>query len=692
MAEIAKAYVQIIPSTEGIEGSLEKALGGEANKAGNNAGKKAGGAFSSAMGAAAKVGVAAVGAASTAAAGFVKSAVDGYGEYQQLVGGVETLFGTGGATLDQYAASVNKSASEVAEEYTRLQDAQNKVLDNASNAFATAGMSANDYMETVTSFSASLLQSVEGDTVKAADIADMAIIDMSDNANKMGTSMESIQNAYQGFAKQNYTMLDNLKLGYGGTKSEMERLLEDAGRLSGIEYNIDSLSDVYEAIHVVQQEMGIAGTTGKEAASTIQGSMSSVMAAWSNLTTGMATEGADIDKLINDFVSNLGTFAENMLPTIETALSGLAGVVSKLAPIIAQELPKLIETALPGLLSAGVEVIKALAQGILDSLPTLMPTVVEVILQLGQMLIEMAPQLIEAAAEIILQLAMGLAQALPTLIPTIVEVILTIQEYLVDNIDLLVDAAIELMKGLGIGFIKAIPILVEKIPIIISKLISAIVENGPRLLSAGKELIMNIATGLVVARELLLIKMRSIMSDLKQAVIEKIKDFVSAGAEIINGIKQGIVDAWDDFKDWFNEKIGGLVDGIKDFLKIGSPSKVFANEVGRWIPAGIAEGIENGMGVLDSAMDDMNDHLMGGAYSASATLSASMDSARMYNSAPMAADNNNSVLDLLATYLPLIASGENMNITLEGDANRLFRVMQAKAENYQRTTGQNAFA
>lgn len=245
-----------------------------------------------------------------------KAAVEAYADYEQLVGGVETLFGAGGKSLGEYAESVGKTVGEVYDEYHALLDAQDTVMKNAANAYKTAGMSANEYMETVTSFSASLLQSLGGDTQKAAEVADMALIDMADNANKMGSSMESIQNAYQGFAKQNYTMLDNLKLGYGGTKTEMERLLADAEALTGMHYDISNLSDVYAAIHAIQTEMGITGTTAKEASDTISGSIASMKAAWQNFLTGLADPDADLDQLTDNLTETVIQVAKNLLPVI----------------------------------------------------------------------------------------------------------------------------------------------------------------------------------------------------------------------------------------------------------------------------------------------------------------------------------------------------------------------------------------
>lgn len=298
---------------------------------------KISGAFEKVGSAAVKLGkVAAVGLATavTAVTALTASALSGYADYEQLVGGVETLFGAGGKSIEEYAESVGKTVSEIEAEYDSLMSAQETVLDNANQAYKTAGMSANEYMETVTSFSASLIKSLDGDTTAAAEKANKAIVDMSDNANKMGSSMESIQNAYQGFAKQNYTMLDNLKLGYGGTKEEMARLLADAQAISGIEYDISSYADVVDAIHVIQEEMGIAGTTAKEASSTISGSISSMKAAWSNLVAGLGNEQADLNALIDAFFSSVLTAANNVIPRIQIILEGIGRAIIAAAPVL----------------------------------------------------------------------------------------------------------------------------------------------------------------------------------------------------------------------------------------------------------------------------------------------------------------------------------------------------------------------
>lgn len=281
-------------------------------------------------------------AAATAMVAITKGAVENYGDYEQLVGGVETLFGAGGQSLSEYAKGVGKTTTEAKDEYNNLIKAQEAVIEKANGAYKTAGMSANDYMETVTSMSAALIQSLDGDTVAAAEKADMAITDMSDNANKMGSDIESIKNAYSGFAKANYTMLDNLKLGYGGTKEEMQRLLDDATKISGVKYDISQYGDIVDAIHVVQTEMGITGTTAKEAATTIQGSIASAKAAWTNLQTGLADENADLDALVGELVDSVVTVIDNIAPRVMAAvprilqavpqlITGLSGAAKELA-------------------------------------------------------------------------------------------------------------------------------------------------------------------------------------------------------------------------------------------------------------------------------------------------------------------------------------------------------------------------
>lgn len=358
--EIAKAYVQIVPSMQGIQAQLSKSLAPAVETSGKESGQKMGNALAGglksaassigkAFTAAAKAAAVGFGAAAAAVAAVGKSALNAYADYEQLVGGVETLFG----------------------------NASDKVLQNANRAFQTAGLSANEYMETVTSFSASLLQSVGKDTKKAAEYADQALVDMSDNANKMGSNMQDIQNAYQGFAKQNYTMLDNLKLGYGGTKEEMERLIADANKVKQAngemaDLSIDSFADITEAIHIVQTEMGITGTTAKEASTTIQGSVGMMKASWKNLLVGVADDTQDFGGLMDNFVDSVGIAAKNILPRVETILSGIGSLVEGLAPVVAQAVPQLVTTILPSMASAAASLLKAFAGSLVELAPALL--------------------------------------------------------------------------------------------------------------------------------------------------------------------------------------------------------------------------------------------------------------------------------------------------------------------------------
>ena len=466
--------------------------------------------------------------AASALADLGKQSIMGYAEQEQLIGGVDTLFKESSAQVQQYA----------------------------NEAYKTAGLSANEYMETVTSFSASLLQSLGGDTAAAAQKADQAITDMSDNANKMGTDMTSIQNAYQGFAKQNYTMLDNLKLGYGGTKQEMERLLADAEKFSGIKYDISSYADIVDAIHVVQTEMGITGTTAKEAATTIQGSSAAMKSAWSNLLTGMSNENLNLDKLVQNVIDSVNTFADNLIPRLQIMLprfaEGLNNLVTGLIPYVGPAL----ELLLPSL----VQGIGGLVSGIVQALPAAVEAITAVIPMLVEQLTILLPQIISAGVEIIAALASGIGENLPTLIPAVVDAIITITEGLLDHIDLLIIAAGQLIVGLAKGLIEAIPRLIERLPEIISAIVNGLLK------------------GLAAIGEV--------------------------GLELVKGLFNGISNA----AKWLYEKVKGwassVVGWIKDFFGIHSPSKVFADEVGKFIPPGITLGVEQAMPRAMRAMGD----------------------------------------------------------------------------------------
>lgn len=499
MADLATAYVQIIPTTKGIKGQLTEALDGEAESAGKSAGGKVLDGLKGGLKTTAKV----IGAAAVAGTGAIvaltKSAVDSYANYEQLVGGVETLFGTQGMTISEYAQSVGKTVGEVQSEYASLESAQKTVMDNAAAAYKTAGISANEYMEQATSTAASLISSLGGDSEKAAQLADQAIIDMADNANKMGTSIENIQNAYGGFAKGNFTMLDNLKLGYGGTKQEMERLLEDAQKLSGVEYDISSYADIVEAIHVVQDEMGIAGATAEEAEGTISGSLGMLSASWSNLVTGMADKNANIDTLVSQVVDSMTAVGKNLMPVIETALTGIGKMIDAMAPVIIEKLPGIIESLFPVLLKAVTSLLNTLFTQLPALLSSLLPSVLDAVISLVETLVTQLPAILDSVLSAILEALKSIGERMPELLPSIVNMVLGIVDAIIDNVDLLIEAALALAIGLAEGLVKAIPEIIARIPEIVMKLVEALVKEAPQVLMGAVQLFMAIGQGLLEA-------------------------------------------------------------------------------------------------------------------------------------------------------------------------------------------------
>lgn len=499
-----------------------------------------------------------------------KEALDSYADYEQLVGGVETLF---------------KDSSGIVENY-------------ANNAYKTAGLSANDYMETVTSFSASLLQSLDGDTAKAAEVSNMAVTDMADNANKMGTDMSSIQNAYQGFAKQNYTMLDNLKLGYGGTKSEMERLLSDAQKISGVKYDISNLNDVYQAIHVVQGELGITGTTAKEASTTIQGSVSAMKSAWQNMLTGIADDNADFDGLINNLVDSIVTAGENILPRVETIIDGVIELVMSTTEIIIDDLPQIIET--------GRGMISGLLQGIQEMLPELASSAILIIQELVTSLLESLPQLLQMGIDLLTELINGISQTLPQLIPVMVEAVAGIAETLIDNIDTIVDAGINLIIGLADGLIAALPKLIERAPVIIDKLVTKLTDPDMigRIIQAAGRLISELAIGLIQAIPKLLANIPQIINSIAKGLLNGIADLRDVGKNLLKGLWEGM----SGIKDWLWDKVKGMLNGltdkIKGFFGIHSPSTLFKNEIGENLALGLGEGFTDTMKNVSNDMQN----------------------------------------------------------------------------------------
>lgn len=576
------------------------------------------GKIGSAVNTAVKASAAAVGAASAGVAALGTACINAYADYEQLAGGVETLFKDSAETIHSYA----------------------------DNAYKTAGLSANEYMETVTSFSASLLQSLDGDTEKAAAAADLAITDMADNANKMGTAMESIQYAYQGFAKQNYTMLDNLKLGYGGTKEEMQRLLADAEKLSGVKYDLSSYADIVEAIHVIQTEMGITGTTAKEASTTIQGSVASMKAAWANLMVGMADDTQNFDMLLSNFIESIGTVADNLLPRIGVVIEGMGKLVAGLAPEIASALPTLTNELLPNLVELGVQSISALVQGIQENGDSLAAGALSIVGTLAEGIAELLPMVADTAASLAVSLADGLTESLPDIIPIAIETISTLVENLTENANTIIDAGIQIILALGEGLIAALPQLIETVPQIVINIANVINDNAPKLVDTALYLITRLAVGLVQAIPTLVANIPKII----EAIVAAFMAFqwLNLGKQLIDGVANGVkkagesmataakntfskfksklagVEVASELKNIGKHIIDGIVSGIKSSLsnianvagkikdtllsklkglfKIASPSKLMKEEVGAYIGEGIAVGIEeSGQMAVDAA-------------------------------------------------------------------------------------------
>ena len=467
--ELAKAYVQIVPSAEGIQGSISHIMGGEASSAGESAGTLLG---TKLVGTLKKV---------IAAAGIGKMISDSLnlgGALQQSIGGIETLFGAGGRSIEEYAKSVGKSVDAVKDEYASLMQSQQTVFDNAAQAYRTVGLSANEYMEQTTSFAASLLSSVSKDTNAAAQLANMAMVDMADNANKMGTDMASIQNAYQGFAKQNYTMLDNLKLGYGGTQAEMQRLLTDAEKLSGVHYELGNLADMYSAIHVIQTDLDITGTTAKEAATTLTGSFAAMKAAAQNVLGDWST-GADLTAPMQALADTARTFLQgNLLPMIGNVLAGI---------------PQLVYGLVPEVLQTGTELVSSLAAGFAQGIPAFLSTALPQLLSFTEELRANAGQFVDAGLNCITQLLNGLIAGLPQLIAYVPDIIINIAGIINDNMPKILAQGVSIIVQLIAGIIQAVPALLANWKKILQAVLSVI--SAINWLNIGKNILTSVANG-----------------------------------------------------------------------------------------------------------------------------------------------------------------------------------------------------
>lgn len=539
-------------------------------------------------------------AAATAVTALVSKSVGAFSDYEQLTGGVETLFGAGGRSVEEYAQSVGKSVSDIQGKYDSLMSAQNAVLENANKAYMTAGMSANEYMDTVTGFSASLISSLGGDTNKAADYANSALVDMSDNANKMGTDMESIKNAYQGFAKQNYTMLDNLKLGYGGTQEEMKRLLSDAEKLTGQRYDISSFADITQAIHAIQTQMDITGTTAKEASTTISGSWGSLKAAFQNVLVGLTTGGDMFDQSLDALINTAVTFGQNIIPAIKGALSGVGYLIEGLAPVIGETIPPLINDLAPTLANSAVSLISSLVNGLTQNATQFSECLSNMIIVAVAGISTVVPQLLDAASKIVSNLMQGLTNSMPQIVNGAVTLVEGLVNGLVNNIPLLIMGAVQLVASLANGLIENLPRIIDAGVNLITGIISASYSMMPQIIQTGVQLVVNLAIGLVQAIPQLITALPQITGsivngfmsinwfDLGLQLIKSIWEGIkSIGSEMWNGVKEKTSELWGGVKNVVSEKLnniksaydahgGGLkgatfaaIEGVKEYYRTG---------------------------------------------------------------------------------------------------------------------------
>lgn len=593
MSDIGKAYVQIVPSAKGLEGAISGQLDGEASKAGQSAG-------TSIVSTLKKVFIAAeIGKA------LLSTLTEG-GKLQQSLGGIETLF----------------------------KDNADRVKGYAKEAYRTTGLSANAYMENVTGFSASLLQSLGGDTKKAAETANMAMIDMADNSNKMGTSMEAIQNAYQGFAKQNYTMLDNLKLGYGGTKKEMERLLKDAQKITGVKYDINNLNDVYEAIHVIQGELDITGTTAKEASTTLSGSFNAMKASFQDVLGALAL-GEGLRPALEGLASTVSTFLfGNLFPMIGNILAQLPGL---LITFIQVALPQFVQMGtdmvnslisgfdfgmegfwanfseminvlltdyLPQFLETGVELITELVNGLLSAIPDVITGMGEIINSIMIVAMDAIPQLLQAGYDLIKNMAQGIFNNMPAITKSMVDVLDKLLKTILDNFPQFLQKGFELIGKMAMGIWNNLPQIISTLTNLLIALIRKIGEYLPQFLQKGVELIGKMLAGIVQKAPELIAKLPAIIVQILASIGRFTAEFVSMGGQLLMGLARGIAGAVKNVISSAIDACKSVVNKVKSFFGIHSPSRVFA-EIGEFLNLGLAEGIEDNIKPVQNAMEEV---------------------------------------------------------------------------------------
>lgn len=579
----------VLSQIPGAAGSAASAIGSKLKSGADTAWSAISSMSGKAVGAlkgVATVGLAGVGTAVAALAGVGKSALDAYATYEQAVGGVDTLFKDASGTVQKYAAE----------------------------AYRTAGVSANEYMTQVTSFSASLISSLGGDTAKAAELGNTAMVDMSDNANKMGTNIESIQQTYQSLARGNYAMLDNLKLGYGGTKSEMERLIQDANKVKQAngemgDLSIDKFADVVQAIHIMQEQMGISGTTAKEAATTIEGSVGMMKAAWQNWLAELGKDNADINGLTKQLVDSVGTVIQNVGPRIAQIITGITAALPQLFSSLGGTLPALVMQILPPVLgalgqlgtmlltSATTWISTSLPQlltqfqsWVTSSLPSFLQTGLTMVTNLLQGIVQALPQIASTAVTVLTTLLDGLSAQLPQLIPIGINAVLNLVQGILDNLPQIIDSGLKLILGLAQGLINALPDLVGKAPILIGQLVGGIINRLPQILQAGVQLLFALANGFIVSAPRLIGAIPGMIGQIMHGFTSV--NWGSVGLNIITGIASGIAGAAGRLVTAAVNAADNALNWVKRRLGIHSPSRVFRDQVGEMIGEGMAVGID----------------------------------------------------------------------------------------------------
>lgn len=549
MSDIASAYVQIIPSAKGIKGKITEELGGEAQSAGISVGTK--------------IATALKGALAAAGIGKALSAIlNEGGALEQSFGGLETIYG---------------DASEQAKEFAKQA--------------AIAGISANLYAEQAVSFGASLKQAFGGDTTKAVEAANTAILDMADNSAKMGTDINAIQTAYQGFAKQNYTMLDNLKLGYGGTKTEMERLLKDAQKISGVKYDIKNLGDVYDAIHVIQGELGLTGVAAYEASQTLQGSFNAMKASFKNFIGALAI-GDDVAQPLTQFVKSTSDYLfNNLIPAVANVIKALPTAISTV-----------ITTAIPAFMEQGTQMINAMASG-MGSFQNVINNLNLVFTRALNRIVQVLPQMQEKGYEIIQKIANGIFENAPTVIRFVGKILSDVIAKIMENMPNMLLKGVEMISQLASGLIQNLPAIINAMVSVLARIIATIGTRLPDFLARGADIIVAIGSGLINNAFQAVGKIPQIVGDIARNFMNY--DWLSIGSNIIKGIASGIDSALSGLVGSAIEACKSLTAQVKSFFGISSPSKLMANEVGKYIPEGIAVGIEKNMGAVTSAMDEL---------------------------------------------------------------------------------------